>query len=404
MKNYYKTNFLRFLFFIFYTPLSSQTWQQIVDFPSTERDDGAAFVIGNKAYCGAGQIPGWISVGDFYSLDMNTDSWDTLASMPVGAERQYASSFSSANFGYLFGGINGSTYLNDMWCYNTMLNTWVAKTPLPGSGRMGCAYFVINGIAYFIGGRTSTAKSIKEVWAYDIINDSWQQKNDLPFGARWRAASAEQNNKGYLLFGMDENNRYCNELFEYNPLTDSWMQVTTFPGIGRIYTSMLSLSNDLVFLAGLDSFAINYNDMWRINLDTLNWQQLNSIPALGRRGGICFNNSSTIYYTTGVDNNNNRIKETWKIDNPTNTRENVSAEKINFYPNPADQFINFTIERLNNFPTTIEIMDITGRIIQKEETTNNSISINSIDLANGIYNIRILTGNKIYYSKVIVQH
>ncbi|MBA3706407.1 MAG: T9SS type A sorting domain-containing protein [Bacteroidetes bacterium] len=394
-----------FIYFLFFLPtlLFSQSWVQISDFPATERDDGTAFVIGNKAYCGSGQIPGWIPTGDFYSLDINTDTWDTIASMPAGAERQYASSFSYSNLGFVFGGFNGA-YLNDIWCYNPLLNTWVSKTALPGAGRMGCASFVINGIAYLVGGRTSSAQSIKEVWAYDIVNDSWQQKNDMPFGARWRSASAEQNNKGYLLFGRDENNRYRNELCEYNPLSDSWTMLTSFPGNGRIYTSMVSISNDLVFFTGLDSFGTNYSDMWRINVNTLNFQQLSSIPALGRRGGIYFNSNYAIYYIAGVDQNNNRIKETWKVDNPTTITENKIIEKINSYPNPADQFIDFTIEQLNNAPVSIEIIDNTGRIIQKEESSDNLIRINSLNFINGFYFIRISTKNKIYYSKIAVLH
>jgi len=318
-------------------------------------------------------------------------------------ERQYSCGFSHGNYGFIVGG-KASTYFNDVWMYDALANNWIAKTSLPSDGRMGMCSFVINDTAYIIGGRTSSNLAIDEVWAYSILNDTWVQKNNLPFGERWRAAAVAQNNKGYLLFGLDLNDHFSNELFEYDPLSDSWTLLSTFTGKGRIYTSMFSFSNDLIFMAGLDSLGNNYSDMWRINVDTLNWQQLSSIPSTGRRGGICFNSASAIYHTTGIDQNNTRLKETWKVSNPTSIIEKDRAEKINCYPNPANQFIHVTIDELNNPSVITEIIDITGRIIQKEMTNNNFIRVNSIDLANGLYNIRIRTKDKIYYSKVIVQH
>ena len=53
----------------------AQNWQQLNDFPSTERDDGVAFVIGNNAYCGTGLNSSFVACRDFYAFDMNTDQW-----------------------------------------------------------------------------------------------------------------------------------------------------------------------------------------------------------------------------------------------------------------------------------------------------------------------------------------
>ena len=146
--------------FVFCTHFSfCQAWQQISDFPSDERDDGTCFVIGNKAYCGTGLKVGSLESNDMYSFDMNTETWTTIAPLATGAERQYASGFSYSHLGFIFGGIDGANYMNDLYCYDTTNNSWQPKTALPSAGRMGASCFVIDSIAYIIGGRTATGSS-----------------------------------------------------------------------------------------------------------------------------------------------------------------------------------------------------------------------------------------------------
>ena len=55
------------LFLLFIFNVNSQSWIQIDDFPSSARDDGASFVIGNKAYCGTGFKVGWTETKDYNS-------------------------------------------------------------------------------------------------------------------------------------------------------------------------------------------------------------------------------------------------------------------------------------------------------------------------------------------------
>lgn len=397
------TNKLLSIFFcLFFLNSNAQFWQQISDFPATERDDPTTFVIGYKAYCGTGQKPFFISTNDFYSFDMTSDSWDTISSMP-GSARQYAVSFSGLSSGYIFGGYDGANYFNDLYQYNPVTGNWLIKAALPAAARMGCASFVINNIAYIMGGRTASAQSIKEVWAYDLINDSWVQKADLPFGARWRSVAATINNKGFLGLGRDENNRYRNELFEYDPITDNWTQISTFPLAGRTYSGMVAYQNDLIVMAGLDSLGNNYNDVWRINPDSLNWQALQSLPSNARRGGSCFNSPTAIYYTTGVTQTGTRLKETWKLENPTSINEIANEDvKIICYPNPADHLCSLVLPEHSVY--TIEVSDKAGRIISEFSTNQNFISIETWGMKNGLYILKIRGSSASYHSKMIVQH
>ncbi len=177
--------FILFFLSIFLNSISfAQTWQQISDFPSDERDDGTSFVIGQNAYCGTGYTAWWSTCKDFYSFDMNSETWSSVSGLPIGKERQYSTGFSYLNIGYILGGINGANYLNDFWQFDATLNLWTEKTNAPFSGRSGTVNFILNNTVYIIGGRTSTNIAINEVWAYDLVNEIWEQKNNLPFGSR----------------------------------------------------------------------------------------------------------------------------------------------------------------------------------------------------------------------------
>ena len=395
--------FICLLFFFILIRISfAQTWQQISNFPSSERDDGTNFTIGNIAYCGTGYTPWWSTCSDFYSFDMNSETWSTIPSLPNGKERQYATGFSNSAFGYILGGINGSNYLNDLWQYDPISTSWTEKTTPPFSGRSGTVNFVLINIVYIIGGRSATAIAIDEVWAYDLFNETWQQKNNLPFGSRWRASTTTLNNEGYLLFGRDENNRYCNELFKYDPILDSWSQINTFPLIGRSYASLVSLEGELIVIAGMDTLGNYYNDMWQFIPSDFSWHELNSIPSAGRKGGMYFNNSSTLFYTTGITQNNTRLKETWKCYNPASLNEISEPLNVQLYPNPASENIVLEIQNIEQTnKANYKLLNAIGQEILSADLFQKSTQINISNLSKGIYYIQYCSASSFQTIKFI---
>jgi N-acetylneuraminic acid mutarotase len=386
--------------FIFFTCFSaSAQWVRLTDFPSTERDDGVCFVIGNKAYAGTGLKTWWIPCSDFYALDMNNDTWSIIDSLPAGTERQYATAFSYNGVGFIFGGLNGSTYMNDLWMYDTLTGHWQSKTSMPGAGRMGSCSFVLQDTAYIIGGRTSAQSSISEVWAYSIANDIWVIKDSLPFGARWRASIASGNGKGYLMFGQDESGTNHRELYEFNPASNAWTEISVFPGSGRVYAAMRFFNGQLVTLCGLNSAQNSYNDFWHFDFSSSSWHVLDSLPSVARRGGMCFNNSNAVYYTTGIDQTNNRLNETWMIANPIGITEKTSIGKINIYPNPARGKVYFqSPSRIQS----VSIYDISGKEIKRRHDLADDGMLNIEELAEGSYFFKIECTDTIAIQMVIV--
>jgi N-acetylneuraminic acid mutarotase len=379
------------------TNSNAQAWAQLPNYPGLERDDGVAFVINNKAYCGTGLQVGFSPTKDFYSLDLTTETWTTVAPMPPGKERQYACAFTNGTDAFVFGGEAGGTDLNDCWMYMPSLNSWMAVASKPGNGVRGAAYFVIGNTAYLIGGAYSSTNALNEVWAYNMSTDTWTQKNNLPF-ACWRSSATVVSGKGYLLFGREANGRFRKELFEYDPTADSWTLINNFPGAGRAYATMQNVNNDLVVFGGLDTLNNYYNTVWNYYIPSAQWTQLPTLPSFGRKGGMGFANNNILYYTCGIDQTNTRLKETWKTDLGVGIKELEKEEKVLVYPNPASDFIILKFPINSQKEVTYKIFDSRGSDVLTG-TLNETHKIDVKTLSQGIYQLLAGTCN----SRIIIQ-
>ncbi|MBP7810310.1 MAG: T9SS type A sorting domain-containing protein [Bacteroidia bacterium] len=376
-----------------------QTWAQLADFPSTERDDGTVFVINNKAYCGSGLKVGWVLSGDFHCLDLGTETWSTVASMPAGKERQYACGFTDGTNGFVFGGEAFGSDLNDLWMYSPSTNSWTAMASKPGNGVRGASCFVIGNIAYVIGGAFTTNDAINEVWAYDMVGNTWTQKNNLPF-TNWRGSGDATNGKGYLLFGMNFNYGYNRYLMEYNPGLDNWTYKSTFagPGTGKVYANMQAINNDLVVFAGKDSLNVYNNQLWTYNLSSNSWLSVSTLTTTLRKGGMGFTNGGTYYYTCGISQADLRLKETWKTDVAVGIKEFEKKETILIYPNPASDIITIRFSKSGLKNLDYKIIGMKGEVVLEGILNDkNQIEVNA--LTQGVYHL--LIGN--LFSRVIIQ-
>lgn len=382
----------------FSSSILAQGWTQLDDFPSTARDDGTSFTINSISYCGTGLNSSWNPTSDFYAFDTNSENWSPITGIPVNEARQYSNGFASSTHGYLFGGLNGNGYLNDLWTYDPLIDTWSAVSPLPSVGRSGASCFVIGDTAYIIGGQIATNQSISEVWAYSMTSDTWTQKNPLP-DLLWRASATSFQDKGYVLFGRDNNGIYKNNFYEYSPSNDTWASLSSFPGVGRTYAALSVLNNRIVSIAGRDSIGNSYNDMWEYSTTSDTWTLALNLPAAQRRGGICFNSSTGLYYTTGINLNDVRLTETWKFDLFLEVEELIS-EEISMYPNPAKILLNIQ-SSMSTGKFHYHISSILGRTVKSGESDFGQ-TINIDQLKSGNYLIMITTDSNTYTKKLVI--
>lgn len=393
---------LLFSFILSFNFLSAQTWSQLPDFTGTERDDGVAAVINNKAYVGTGLKNGTGIGNDFCRLDLSTNTWTTISSMPVNTNRQYAAAFTYSNYLFVSGGLgNAGAVFNDTYRYDVTTDTWTAVVSKPGSAVWGASSFTLNNKAYLTGGKFTNGAVSNEVWEYDMITNVWTQKNNFVFGGRWRASAAVLNSVAYLIFGLDNNGTgsYRKEIYKYNPSGDSWSKIADFPQAkGRAYTAMQALQNKLVIFGGHDTSGTYFNDCWFFD-ETNGFVQGPAMPSFARKGGMSFSQGNKFYYTCGINVSNTRLKETWLLELPVGIAENSTSKDFFLYPNPCRDIITILNNRHLEFK--IELYNLIGEKISLNELTDNLI-LNLSSLPKGIYFLKIVQqDSKVEFKKII---
>ncbi|MDP3567349.1 kelch repeat-containing protein [Sediminibacterium sp.] len=389
---------LFFTFFLFTNILFGQTWVQLAGFPGTERDDGVAVRINNKAYFGTGLLAGFTLGNDFYAYDLATNTWSAIASMPTGSERQYACAFTSSNSFYI---LSGSGYSNavftDLQRYDVATNTWTVLTGKPGNGLIGASCLEYGDKIIIVGGKLQSGVVSDEVWEYTISTDTWLQKNNFPFGGRWRASTTVLNNIGYLLFGKDNNQSVRKEMYTYNNLTDTWVKLMDFPlPKGRSYAALNTANSRLVLFGGYDTLNYYYNDVWYYNDLSGLWQLGPNLPSFGRKGGMSFTNTDKFYYSCGINVSNTRLNETWVIDIPVGIKENSLGNNFLIYPNPAKDILNLKSEIEDVAAVMVQVYNTIGQLIKQEEIIfkDKTSSIKTEGLPNGVYLLKVFDTNK----------
>lgn len=392
---------LLFIFIFLSDILLGQTWLQLTNFPNTERDDGVAVHINNKGYFGTGLLAGFTLGKDFYAYDMSANTWTTIAPMPVGSDRQYATAFTHLNSFYVFSGAGYSNAVfTDLQRYDVTTNTWTTLASKPGNGLIGASCLEYGDKVIVVGGKFQSGVVSDEVWEYTISSNSWAQKNNFPFGGRWRASASVLNGVGYLIFGKDNNESFRKEMYSYNHATDVWTKVMDFPQPkGRSYSALKASTTQLILFGGYDTLNTYYNDVWYYNPFLASWSAGPNMPAAGRKGGMSCIAGDKFYYSCGINVSDVRLKETWMIDVPVGLRENNSDIDFSVYPNPCNDKL-FIKPSSENY--TFEITDITSKIILSQQNKNSSC-IDISGLEKGIYFLRILEDTKQVGVKKIIK-
>jgi hypothetical protein len=74
----------------------------------------------------------------------------------------------------------------------------------------------------------------------------------------------------------------------------------------------------------------------------------------------------------------------------------IASNVLQVFPNPANDRLNFNWKVSNNSPTlSIDILDLSGRIIKSQTLTNNEGAIQlSVDFPAGIYFVRLISNQR----------
>jgi hypothetical protein len=83
------------------------------------------------------------------------------------------------------------------------------------------------------------------------------------------------------------------------------------------------------------------------------------------------------------------------------TQSGSQALDLRVYPNPSNG--EFTVELKNGLNKTIEVLDLTGRVIFVSTSLKDKVNVNINNLSNGIYYVKVQSNNAVEMIKIVKQ-
>jgi N-acetylneuraminic acid mutarotase len=367
-----------------------QFWQQQANFPGNPRDDGAQFSIGNLHFCGTGRGSNFACTGDFFVFDSYNQTWNTIASLPIWQERQYASAFSYQAQGYILGGENCNGYFfKSFWRYEPLTDTWEPMPEFPGTGRAGAQHFIIGPTIYWVGGRNETG-ILNEVWCFHFDTQQWEQLSNLPFAGVWRGIGFSNDPFGYVTGGRtNEANQtgWNTQTWRYDPQLDLWNDYSAQLSFGtRMYIGGAQKDSLLFVFGGVDINDNVLNTFEKINLNTFQIEQLLPFTGAARKGCMSFVGNDYFHLSTGIAAND-RLNETWRIAlSPEAQIKEKNLFEVAIDLQDAVLLISSSPELIGE---TIKIKDIHGRVLAELSIKKTHEYIPLENLNSGLYFVEI---------------
>lgn len=354
----------------------------MTDFPGTARDDAASFGYDCYAYVGTGMQVGWSLTNDWWRYDALGGTWDAIDPLPA-TPRQYCAAHTTTEGGFLFGGIDASGPLSELWFYSFATGEWSPRASLPAPGRYACSAFGAYNELFVVAGLLANASATNELWEYDIQGDQWIQRASLPGVGRHRCASAS-GTRVYLFGGADDQYVPINEAWEYDRDSDTWAQLASMPE-ARYSGAAISMGQALVYIGGVDDTGtivpdgfqyISGTDLWVPWPHDLPGQRRSGILAkvLPCSGYPCY------YYGLGYDGSDRH--NDWYALCPGNGLDEFVQEPLVVTPNPASTTL-FIAYPNSTLQQVIQLHDEAGRTVASIAGMPSSIDISS--LAPGAY-------------------
>jgi len=106
-------------------------------------------------------------------------------------------------------------------------------------------------------------------------------------------------------------------------------------------------------------------------------------------------------YTDAVTSCSNSASTTIIVNSCTGIEKHSALKGLSVYPNPNNG--EFTIELDNGINKTVEVTDLTGRIIMNGNTEKDKLIVNIGHLANGVYFVKVKSNNVVEIIRIIKQ-
>jgi N-acetylneuraminic acid mutarotase len=372
----------------FSSGITQPVWTQKASHNGAPRYDFAGFSLNNKGYIGGGRYGGaFNSISEWQEYDPAANSWIIITPMPYPFTA--LSAFEIGGWGYVANGVNDAMYNYDTFKYNQAGNNWSTLSSL-SYPRLNATSATVGTNGYIIGGYGFMAEALCDLWEYNSILDAWTEKAPLPANAARYYASAFTVNGELFVFGGTNGMEYLNDLWEYNPSSNQWIQKSSMPAAGRQQSTSFVLNNNAYIVGGTPLSGPDLKEVWRYHAATDTWLQLADFPGANAPfGGVAFTINGKGYIVNG-----NGTSECWEFDPGT---VGIEAEpelaKISLFPNPV---VNKSVIDISGKPDgtyQLDIYNSLGQRIKSYKAIHSQLTIENNDFDKGLYFIKINNGS-----------
>ncbi len=264
------------------------------------RSGAASVVVDNKLYVFGGYGGGTGRLDDFYSFDFLTSTWEqveVLGNVKPGCRENNGVVISDSSRSIiLFGGYNGSNWLNDLWKFDIDTKRWTCIQETGSSSGIDEANA---GISF--GGNPVAAAA---------------RKRPTP---RFGYVSVVHNNK-LILWGGFDGAGWMNDMYVFCFVTLTWSQIEQNGTLPSVRSCPAWAKDDkYVYIQGGYDGMERKDDFFACSLDTYTWQQM---PSLGSTPSPRYYHSCVLYgnklFMYGGYSGSQRLGDMYAYDFETN--------------------------------------------------------------------------------------
>ena len=237
---------------------------------------------------------------DFYSFCFESGEWEevkVLSDEKPGCRENNGVVIGDSSRVYLFGGYNGTSWLNDLWMFDIDTQRWTCiqestdpqRVPDETSLALGDAQHAPAGV----GGQVPSR--------------------------RFGYVSVVHNNK-FILFGGFDGTRWLNDMHEFDFLTNTWTQITARGSLPSVRSCPAWAKDEThVYIQGGYDGVERKADFFACDLQTYTWTEM---PCLGTSPSPRYFHSCCIFgnkmYLYGGYSGNERLADMYAYDFETN--------------------------------------------------------------------------------------
>jgi len=248
------------------------------------RENNGAVMHGGKMYLFGG-YSGFTWLNDFLSFDFATNIWQFVPSGQTGVVPSMRFGYVSAvseNAMFIFGGYDGSTWLNDMFDFDFRRQSWCGsrvRGPVP-SGR-SCPAWASHSNSIFIFGGYDGVHRMNDFHQFRMVSRTWsmvRSSGQVPSPRYFHAMVPYT--QSLFLFGGYSGYERLNDLYQFHLDCNTWFSIATEDSPSGRSSLVAQVVHDSLYIFGGYSGSIVLNDFYELRFEPVSIPPSNLVTEL----------------------------------------------------------------------------------------------------------------------------